>query len=556
MHTKFKQLKQIIQKGDKINLIDYNVNYINTSIENFECYDLSQGSIDVDKYTEISRTLLHEAIKANKPQVVYTLLQQKADVDIPYVERDYKKTQKCIVHYGYSESVTDTDDERDEPIDFNDETKVPVGYTKDGEANKIFLTERKTSTLDLIREYCPKALQYLIKNVDERLQLSLKSLFEFKPKKKKMKKLDISPQREISDEINGIEEADEGYASDIEFFKQLQVEERFFNPKRNKQAFVKKIAGALQKRRLGKNSPRIMNIKSAAPARQFITAEKATMKASLQCVPESGFYSYFDNHLRWEKAQRYRNGRYSPYFCADETIRFDDSKVTYRQKAVTHYNHLGDYYLYDIGTYKDIFEFLYKLVRAPKPDIIAHKEKQLAELILKFTKNGKRINLKKLKKIYLRAKQNDVDGLNAICYHCFVKEITRWQYPRNKLHELPFAIAQGRSLQLIAKGYLSLNKVFDQNSKYGIFTGKNIGANIDSVKKKIKNINRLYREAILKPKNHDQFIGFFVNCPKGKIVTKRKALRNELINVYGGDKDTDGEGYSSEEDIQKDVMKV
>lgn len=92
-----------------------------------------------------------------------------------------------------------------------------------------------------------------------------------------------------------------------------------------------------------------------------------------------------------------------------------------------------------------------------------------------------------------------------------------------------------------------MQDVFSQDAPFGVFTGTNIGENIARVRGKIKEIDRLYIEFCLKPTvETSKQVTFFRTHKKGEFVTTRQQLHADLREGYGGDSDTDGEGYDSD----------
>jgi hypothetical protein len=294
---------------------------------------------------------------------------------------------------------------------------------------------------------------------------------------------------------------------------------------------------------------------SLIPARRAITAERSTSESSL-CLFGHPWGEY-NTELGWNIAKRRtEDSIYSSYEVHtgnQEKVTLGGTEITYEQRVNPHFNHRGDYYMYDLGEYSNIINTI---------DIITgyavENEKFLAKLMLEYSRTGKAINAGDLEtaEIKLNATPSNVHALNRILYHCFVKEIARWQLPKQAdTHELPWATAQFRAVKLIAMGHLRMRDVFAQYAPYGVFTGKEIGKNIESVREKMKAINRLYIEACLKQKS-DQFskhIAFFKDHKKGEFITTRQQLHADLREGYGGESDTDGEGYDSETAIQDTV---
>ena len=347
--------------------------------------------------------------------------------------------------------------------------------------------------------------------------------------------------------------------------RQVQTENRFFNPRRanNKQTF--KFAVKLEGRRLKKASlaPVKFSVSdfTAVPARGLITAERSTVEISIK-IRSHSLRDWYQHKIGWKHnpnpVPSIPGKRADADYAYCETIDFFGSKIQYAQRVNSHCNHLGDYYMYSLGNhgnYADIMSILNGITGTTEDQVEVQHEQAVAGLMLKFSHNGKPVTPVDLAAVKPQATKTDVDNLNRIFYHCFAKEIARWMLPTDKSHNLPLATAQARALQLIIKGHLSLDQVFGRLSDYGVFTGKNVGSDLDNLLAKIVRINNLYEIHVLT--TFPAYQTFKAQHPNGKVLSSRKGLRSELQATFGGASDTDGEGYESDnerENLYKRVM--
>lgn len=338
--------------------------------------------------------------------------------------------------------------------------------------------------------------------------------------------------------------------------RQYQTELRFFDPSRTCQEKTLLVAKELMTTRIATQATNKSIDVSQIPVRRLITAERSTIEVPLEALKlyeNADYRGYIENNGstvnpdRTKKGQGY-SGTYTQEYGFDEIITLGQSTIKYRQRVNPHRNHLGDFYMLDLGKYEKINDKLNQITGTTDDTVVTKNEQELAKLMLDFCHGGKPITLEKLKKIYKKADDSNVHDINRIFYHCFVKEIASWMLPRDKSHQLPLATAQARALQLIVKGYLTIGEVFSQDAQYGVFTGSNIGENPNKLREKIILINRLYDKAMLEmhTDNAAQSVQFFKKHPDGKTLPTRKELHQELRDTFGGESDTDGEGYESD----------
>jgi hypothetical protein len=171
-------------------------------------------------------------------------------------------------------------------------------------------------------------------------------------------------------------------------------------------------------------------------------------------------------------------------------------------------------------------------------------EKKVANLMLKFIQLGEPPKLQDLKaEIKPTANDEDVEKLTQIFYHCLIKETSRWMLPHSDANKLPLATAQARALRLIIHGHLTMKDVFSPDAPYGVYTGKELGTDLKKLKDKVKKINRLYNDVMIRKE-----ISKDLSEKESFIVLTKKGIYQELINTFGGRDDTDEAEYDSNEE--------
>lgn len=277
--------------------------------------------------------------------------------------------------------------------------------------------------------------------------------------------------------------------------RQVQSEKHFFASERNRNVAVRDIASQLlqqRQRERGKTFPAV--VVTDIPVRHVIAAELAVIRASLKVMgmPPGYNNAAFPWTVGLTETRQGERISYTQLYSNDDQIQCGPVTITYRHRIDPHENHVGDFYMSDLGDYWNINNQLQGLIMDSDLQVVEEKEKQLAQLMLRYTKTGNPVTLDELQTLKQEATENDVCSVMRIFYHCFVKEPASWMIPRDEDHELPLATLQLRAVKLIAAGYLHIADVFGKNSNYGVFTGENIGKNISVLLEKMKKINKSY----------------------------------------------------------------
>ncbi len=345
--------------------------------------------------------------------------------------------------------------------------------------------------------------------------------------------------------------------SDLEVFRMRNVEKRFFRTGREGSW---KHAEKLNQIHKGMVLIRT-DLSGSDPIELGNTSARVVVIAET-CVSQTCFPKGFSNQHGYFNRSPFRAGHetsyngWPVYLTQIETVILASpseqrAEVRYVQKVAPHKNHKGDC-LVDFthngnagfirnggGSYRDLWQEILGLTGGD-----TGKERALASLLLRFAKNCSPITREDLgralgleESLVLPEK---VAFMNTLGYLLFVKEIARRQDPDNEeTHHAPWAISLIRALRLVEAGHVRLQQVLSADAAYGAFTGANVGVNMGVAIRKIKNVNKLYRERF--PETPATLSS---QDPKKK-ATARFVLKQELIDVYGGASDTDSSGYES-----------
>lgn len=332
--------------------------------------------------------------------------------------------------------------------------------------------------------------------------------------------------------------------------RQRKVEETYFAPVKTLANDSKKFAQSIQKHRLATSQDKIETIDvSSQPTRRLITAELGVISVGIKHNNKS---SGTDKNYGWSTNQNTTtNGKYKTFtYCYDETISLGCSKFSYRQDNNPNLDHPGNYYMYGLGEYSAIMDFINKITDSGN-EINIVKEKKLANYMLRYSQSGTPMTLDELKKLYMEATDNDLLKIHRIFYHCFVKEPSRFFLAKQTDHQLPLASANARALQLLVRGHLTMEDVFSQDAPYGVFTAEGVKDDISALKIKIDRINEKYEQQILNinSAHADNYYAFMHHHPQAKVIPTRQQFRKELQEVYGGESDSNGEGYSTDDEF-------
>jgi tetratricopeptide (TPR) repeat protein len=350
-----------------------------------------------------------------------------------------------------------------------------------------------------------------------------------------------------------------------ELRRQVQTEKHFFSPRRTYSVATKELASRIQQNRFSLNPERVEPIEGTnVPGRRMLTADLTALQA---CLSVYGRRRDYDLLPEWNIdtsktiLQISESGIKYEQYGNTETVKLGEEQLRYRHRVNPHRNHIGDFFMEELPSLEsgaDIHMNLIALSGGSVDNPNKKNEMIVAGWMIRYAKNGTIVSLAELNSVYLEAKKEDLSQLMRIFFYCLIKQPMSWMMARSESHDLPYAIAQTRAVKLISEGFLTVKDVFSQDAPYGIFTGKNIEKNIGAAVEKINRINRLYEEYMLaqESQNFQPYYLFKRDHANGRLVTSRSQLHHELVDMYGGEEDSDGEGYDSDtaESLYKTVF--
>ncbi|MDO8954164.1 MAG: hypothetical protein Q7V63_04880 [Gammaproteobacteria bacterium] len=284
---------------------------------------------------------------------------------------------------------------------------------------------------------------------------------------------------------------------------------------------------------------------SGISARVFITAENAYLKAvsSLKGDGEVRLGIPVAREAPWRINHHSGVTHYGPI----ETYKIGATSVTAEHRADPKAVRRGDSYMAQHGTYDEMYKQLLKLTSG-KPDI----EKALASYMIRYGKNHQVISLDELKALYPKANGTDVEKFNRFCFLILTKEQMQWHSAESKPYHLGMMVAQARCLILIEKGVISFEEAFKNNPLFGVYSQTKLVEKIEKVKVASKRIEDLYKEYLKTERGKDHLAFYKSHMGDTTIATvlSRQQAHEDLLHVYGGDNDTDNDGYDTDLSIE------
>ena len=339
-------------------------------------------------------------------------------------------------------------------------------------------------------------------------------------------------------------------------YRRHAAERHFFDPKRSKKKeSLKKLTADIVEQRFNyANSTEIKPIPlKEKSARLFITAERVFQETviclfglpeknnqPMSCIPIA-------NRKPWEKKNDHSGEilRGETTYGPIEKYTVGKTKIQSEHRTDPKPQRLGDSFLPKHGTYdKYIYHFLNKLAQED-----AEKEKKLASYLLRYAKAHEGISLAELQELYPDGAEKDVKHFNRICFLIMEKEQGQWHCATAEAFQLGMSVSQARCLILLEAGYLRLKDAFKNNVLFGVYSQTGIVTKPENVAASCDYIDSFYM-AYLQSKRAEDYLPFFRNNIKIKdkltLVLTRKQAHEDLKYVYGGNSDTDGEGYDSD----------
>lgn len=315
--------------------------------------------------------------------------------------------------------------------------------------------------------------------------------------------------------------------ADNEIEKMLQVETRYFDFSRSQSIQTSQLKTSFFNNRYG-TSKQSVSIKNV-PARRLITADSAAVCDSI--LHSGGAQNLTSEqailtNLQWPYTPNAFGASYSW-----QNLSHGNATIKYIHKPVV--GHLGGFFM-PIKPKENDYAAIMQIISVLTQNNPL-SEHLLARCMIIFSNTGSPMPRSALRRLGLGLDDTQYELLLKICYLTSVKEMTRRMHTGlrsdgSEVRKLPFAMIHARALILIREGHLRMTQVFSQDADYGIASGYNItGSNIGSTLQKARNINRMYHDKIEKISRN--------SWPK--------QYRQELQSMYGGECDSDGEGYEA-----------
>jgi hypothetical protein len=318
--------------------------------------------------------------------------------------------------------------------------------------------------------------------------------------------------------------------------RRVAAEERFFQPKRSqKQDEIRSLTEqVLQARfieKLGGMAAKPSVELFGYNARQLITAERCFQEAALSLCSSSqaevklGIPCFSNEIMRGA-------GPVETYFAAEYKINMVHGIAPDRDR-------LGNTKVLGLGNYDDLYNMLDSISLGNKS-----LEKKLAVLMIRFSHDFKPASLSELQACNPSVTSDIAAKFNQLCLLISAKEQSQWMSCSAK-YQTGLAVAQARCLILLREGYLSFKEVFKRSAEYGVFSQKWMLKDFASVESAVDKVEKLYTEYLKHHRFKDQ-LAFLTAHPEHHMVLSRKQAYQDLLEVYGGESDTDGEGYDTD----------
>lgn len=324
-----------------------------------------------------------------------------------------------------------------------------------------------------------------------------------------------------------------------------QAETKFFDPKRCvKPERLIGLTNEIIAHRYNTTSQLVapVNLDNTS-ARTVITAENAFLKSIVALTgdrnPNLGIPTAREKD--WEIGDYSGKTGFGPV----ERYQVSGTEVKAEHRTKPKRERLGDSFLPDHGTYdRSIYPLLFKLGEGIKANEI-----QLTKFMLRYGKTHQGPTLEELQVLCPEAEKNDVEEFTRVCFLVMEKEQAQWHCATKETHQLGMAVAQAWSLIMLEAGYITMEEVFKNNTLFGVYSQTKLVDQPKQVADSCDRINRLYLQ-YLKTKNTDDYFTFLkrhIKKDKGsECAITQEQMRQDLRYVYGGDSDSDNEGYDTD----------
>lgn len=331
-------------------------------------------------------------------------------------------------------------------------------------------------------------------------------------------------------------------------FRCYTAENRFFNPNRShKRRLLDQLATAIIDQRYQESVHTPIDI-AGLSSRQIITAEKAYQNAVIALTDELNPILSIPIGQERPRTNGYIGvDTYGPVEC----FQVGTTTIQSRHKTRPKRDRLGDTFILraefdNCGSYNDFYQNL--IVKLTHNEV--EKEKQLALLMIRYGKTHESVSLEELRAVNVSATSDYIDKFNRLCFLMLDKEQSQWLSANTKKYQLGLSVYQARCLILVKEGFICFKDILQKNPQLGIYSNSGLMTEEgrSAVLAACQRIDALYL-AYLQRKHapdHNAFIASHSDHLLRTCVLTREQAHRDLKEVYGGDSDTDDEGYQTD----------
>lgn len=326
-----------------------------------------------------------------------------------------------------------------------------------------------------------------------------------------------------------------------EIKRRHEAEKRFFNPSRSKkQNELDVLTSNIITHRYKTNETVVPPVDLAgSTGRLLISSERVYQEVAKELTPTGVTQIGIPIH----KCKPWAINGYSgeTLYGPIEHFVINNTTVEVEHRADPKPHRLGDSFLVGHGNYNDI-HFILSNLSNDEPE----KEKKLAGFMIRYAKTHQGVSLDELKTVCFDTNDSDVNKFNQICFLMMEREQGQWHSATSDSYQLGMAVSQARCLILIREGKIRFKDAFKKDAEFGVYSQTDIYNNPDKVKVACKRIDKLYMEHLqsINAPEYEAFLQKYMTPPT--CVLTREQAHQDLKQVYGGDSDTDDEGYDSD----------
>lgn len=333
-----------------------------------------------------------------------------------------------------------------------------------------------------------------------------------------------------------------------------KTEKQFFDPKHLKKPDVldklKGLTLAIIDKRfsLDNSTQESLNLEGYS-SRMLITAERVFQEAVVTLSGESNIALGIPRVKKklWSGYSYYSGTTYSGTigYGVVENYQVSNTLIQAEHRTSPKRQRLGDSFLPQQKSYDaDIYPTLYRLCNEN-----AENEKMIATYLIRYSKNHQTVTLEELQALNPNTVEDDVHHFNRIAFLIMGKEQAQWHSTTDNNYQLGMSVAQARALRMLETGFLRLDDVFKNNVLFGTYSQTKIVDYPGKVANACLRIDELYTAFILQRYPHDSMRFFksqIESQTKRTVVLTRQQAREDLQYAYGGETDSDGEGYDTD----------